>query len=374
MEKFEIQPIPGSALPDVARFLRRWRADRDEESSIERPVAEDVGSTERRLRWLLLENPLATGVSQHGFCIRDASGAIRGLDISFPNAFVAGDQRLLGLCSGAFFVEPEARMLGFFLFKRHLSSSGYSFFFSTSCNANSGPVWKTMGGRSVPNSDTEYILPLRLDVMFPTFLTGTISNRAAGMARIAGQCANPVLQLLARKATDLTIEPCRDWEKLSSLFHRHRCAQSMTTDRSAAFLAWRYAENSPNHPADICLFRDKSGNEGWFALGHVVRGRQEEIQGRILMDAIWPRDKMNFTDIFPAILRRVADKTDAIFFHPRSGIDYGECSRWIIPRRGPTRIFAVAAKGGPPVPVSSLDLVPADGDSAFRISVWPERF
>jgi hypothetical protein len=128
MSTFTIQPIPTSALPDVARFLRRWRADRDKESSIERQVPEDVASTERRLRWLLVDNPAAAGVDQHGFCIRDDEGAIRGLDLAFPNALVVGDRRVMGLCSGAFFVDPEARSLGFFLFKRHLRSPGYALF------------------------------------------------------------------------------------------------------------------------------------------------------------------------------------------------------------------------------------------------------
>lgn len=375
MERFDIQPILVSGLPEVANFLRRWRNDRDEESAIKRPVPEDVLSTERRLQWLLVENPLATGVSQHGFCIRDASGVIRGIDISFPAAFLTADQRLLGLCSGAFFVEPQARMLGFYLFKRNLSSPGYSFFFATTCNANSGPVWKAVGASSVPNCETEYVLPLRLDVMLPALLTGRTSSRVtAAMARVFGRCANPVVQLLAQKSAELTIEPCRDWEKLSELFHRHKSPHWITTDRSPEFLRWRYSLNSPNHPTDICLFRDKRGHEGWFSLGNIVRGRQGQIRGRVLLDAIWPREKMRFRDIFPTILRLVANKADAVFFQPRPGVDYGECSPWIIPRRGAPRIFAVTPKGSAPLAVSFLDLVPADGDSAFRISVWPERF
>jgi hypothetical protein len=373
MSRFEIQPILGSALPDVARFLRQWRAARDREASIEREVPEDVSSTVRRLRWLLLENPLAKDVEQHGFCVRDGSGAIRGIDLSFPNAFVAADQRVLGLCSGAFFVEPEARMLGFFLFKKHLGSPGYSLFYATSCNANSGPVWRTVGGRPVQGSDTEYIVPLKLDVMLPALLPDKLSTRVvAGVAGVVGRCANPVVRLLSRRSTALTIEPCRDWEKLSSLARRHRPTQFMTTDRSPAYLEWRYGQNSPNHPNDICVFRDTRGNEGWFSLGPVVRGRQAQIRGRILMDAIWARDKMSFPEIFPALLRLVTDKADALFLQPRAGVDYAECSRWSIPRRGATRIYAVAGRNG--VPGLPLDLVPADGDSAFRISVWPESF
>ena len=367
VKRFEIQAIHGSALPDVASFLHGWQGPRDEEVSIQRPVREDSLSTERRLEWLLVENPFAIPASHHGLCIRSASGAITGLLLSFPRAFLAGDQRLLGLCSGSFFVEPEARTLGFYLFKRYLNSPDYAFFFSTTCNANSGALWKTLGAADIANSDMEYILPINLDVMLPAFLTGrTSSPLAAAAARVFGRCANPVLQLLARKAARLVIEPCRDWEKLAALFRRHRSRDWITADRSAALLQWRYGQSSPNFPFDICVFRDTEGNEGWFALGTIVRGLQRQIRGSVLLDAMWPREKMRFRDILPAILHRAASTADGMFFQPRPGVDYGECGRWIIPfRLEAPRSFAIGGKEGEEVAVSSLDLVPADGDGAF---------
>ena len=367
IKKLEIRPLFGSALPDVAKFLHGWPANQDQGSAIQRCVREDSLSIEKRLRWLLVENPLATAASQHGLCIRDASGAIVGLLLSFPRVFLAGEERLLGLGSGGFFVEPHARTLGFYLFKRYLQTPGYAFFFSTTCNADSGALWKRLGACAVPNSDTEYILPLDLEVMLPVFLAGrTSSAMAAAIARVVGRCAGPALRLFGRTATALTVEPCRDWAKLAELFRRHRSPDWMTTDRSAAFLAWRYGEGSPSHPLDICVFRDTRGNEGWFSLGNTICGHQGQIRGSVLLDAIWPREQMSFRDILPAILQRVASKADAIFLQPRLGVDYRDCSRWIIPYRlEAPQVFAIARKGGAPLAVSTLDLVPADGDSAL---------
>jgi len=138
----------------------------------------------------LLENPVTTDASRHGFCIRDTSGVIRGLSLNFPGAFLVGDQRLLGLGSGSFLVERQARTGGLYLFKSYLNSPGYSFFFATTCNAKSAVLWEKLGGSAVPDSETEYILPIKLDVLLPAFLTGRTSSRVAvGIARTFGRCA-----------------------------------------------------------------------------------------------------------------------------------------------------------------------------------------
>jgi hypothetical protein len=165
----------------------------------------------------------------------------------------------------------------------------------------------------------------------------------------------------------LAVERCRDWEKLSELFRRHRSQNLITTERSAQFLQWRYGPGSPNHPSDIYLFRDQLGNEGWFALGKMIRGRyQGQVRGCVLLDAIWPRGKMSFRDILPAILQLVPSEADAIFFRSRPGLDYGKCSRLIVPRRlDAPSVWAMTRKGSARLQVSALDLVIADGDSAW---------
>ncbi|MGH9593931.1 MAG: hypothetical protein ACRD5L_12630, partial [Bryobacteraceae bacterium] len=195
MERFEIQPVLPSALPDVADFLQRWR----ENEAIPRGATESLECIQRRLRWLLVENPAAMEDSPLGVCLRDDNGVIRGINLAFPAAFLAGDKRLLGLCSGSFFVEPPARSMGFYLFKKYLGSAGYSFYFATTCNAASSALWASLGACPIPDSQTQYILPLRLDVMIPAFVaTRTASKLASGLAQIAGWCANPILRSFTR--------------------------------------------------------------------------------------------------------------------------------------------------------------------------------
>jgi hypothetical protein len=190
------------------------------------------------------------------------------------------------------------------------------------------------------------------------------------MARAVGRCGNAARRLLAKRSTSLTLEPCHDWEKLSTLSRQHGSADLITARRSPEYLEWRYSATSPNHPVDIHLFRDRRGNEGWFALGRISRGREGQIRGRVLLDVSWPRAKMDFSEIFPSVARLAAAGADTLVFQSRPGVDYRTCGLGIFTRRfSAPRVFAVTPRGGRPVVFSSLDLVPADGDSAFRISV-----
>ncbi len=328
---------------------------------------------EERLRWLLLANPFADPGCPLGFCIRDASGVMRGLLLSFPSRWIAGEQKLMALASGGFFVEPQARSIGFFLFKKHLRPKGYSFFFSTTCNTNSAPLWQVAGACAVPNSDSEYILPFRLHTLLPALLAGrTASRTARAVAHGLGRCGNQIMRLAEGRSTGITAEPCRDWEKLSHLFHRNRTSPLMTADRSPEFLEWRYGRASDPFPSGVYLFRDTRGYEGWFSLGMGMRGREGQISGAVLLDAVWPGEKIGFTEILPEIIRLVAGKCDLLSIRPRPGITLRGCSRWVIRRRfEPPTGFAIGPNGHSRTIAEALDLCPADGDGALPTSFSP---
>jgi hypothetical protein len=360
MTRFELQPLVRSALPDVAAFLHT-----------QKPVSETIFSIERRLGWLLIDNPVTVEDSNLGYCIRDNQGVIRGINLYFPSAFLSADTRLLGLCSGSFFVEPPARSLGFYLFKKYLSTPGYSFYFSSTCNSSSSELWKGIGGLPVPNSDREYILPLRLDNLMPAFVASRTSSRfAAGIARLCGRCVNPVLRYLTHSPAKLNMEPCQDWEKLSELSRRHRPPDQMTSDRSPAFLQWRYGPGSPAYPCSVYLFRDKLGNEGWFSVGDLSHGQAGPLRQSVLLDAIWPREKMSFKHIFREIVRTAAASADAIIFRWQPGLHYRDYNRCIIPYKlEAPRAFVIVPKGAAPYPLDSLDYDDSDY-VAWRFQ-WP---
>ncbi len=353
MERFEIHPVFLEALPEVAAFLHHW-------PKVE-GASENVGDIERRLKWLLIDNPAVGHDSAVGQCIRDRAGAIRGLNLSYPAAFVSDDRRLLGLCAGSYFVDPAARSLGFYLFKKYLKTPGYDFYFASTCNAASSELWKTMGGCPVPNSGIEYIVPLRMDAVLASYIAARTSSQvAAGIARVCGLGANPILRLLTRPSNKLTIEPCQDWDKLAALFHSHRSPSEITSDRSPALLAWRYGPGSPSHPCGVYLVRDALGNEGWFALGDLTHGQGGQLRESVLLDAIWPREHMEFAAIFQEIIRGAAGSADTISFRWQPGLDVSALSVAIPHKLPAPRAFVSVPKGASPLPLSVLDYDDSD--------------
>jgi hypothetical protein len=362
MDRFEIQPVVCSALSDVAAFLEQQLSLKPEFSSVKPACSQSALSTERRLRWLLLENPSATKGTPHGYCVRDESGAIRGLNLAFPATFLAADQRIRGLGSGSFFVDPPARSLGFYLFKKYLGIKGYSFHFASTCNAVSSELWRNAGGRAVPGSETEYVLPLQLDVMLPAFVASrTRSRSAVRLARLCGRTADQALRILTRPSTSLTIEPCQDWKMLSELSFRHRSAKHVTSERTVEYLEWRYGPASPLFPCGVYLVTDRRGNQGWFAVGDLSRGKTAPFRESALLDVIWPENRMDFKSLFQAILRVAADGADSIFFRGRPGFDFSEFRPWAIRRRLPApRAFVITPKGTPQMPVDSLEYDDSD--------------
>jgi hypothetical protein len=287
--------------------------------------------------------------------------------ISFPADFVGGDRRLVALASGSFFVEASASTAGFFMFKKHLANPGPHFFFATTCNTNSAPIWRALGAQPIDHSASEYVLPLNLGDMLPALIAGHADRRVAeSVVRAAGRVGSELVSPWVRRAPRLSVTPCRDWEKLAALFERHRSYDTITAHRTARFLEWRYGPGSPNHSAKIHLVCDSRGNEGWFIVDDVVRGKTGQLRGALLVDFVWPDDRMPAKDLLGAIVHVCPRETHALFLRARLGSSYHRSSRFVISRSLRTpEPSSVLHPGERSLTAASLDLVPADGDSAF---------
>ena len=141
--------------PDVAAFLY----EQQDITSREDPTQATPSNDD--LRWLLT-NPHRREDLPLGDTLRDSEGRIFGMIVHVPRVYRLDSRRLLGACGGHWFVDSTARMQGFFMLRRFFSASGYDFIFANSANRQSGPIWVKCGAQMVPESEVEYLFPIRL--------------------------------------------------------------------------------------------------------------------------------------------------------------------------------------------------------------------
>src|SRR5277367_6551951 len=120
MAGYEFKPIVEEDLADVAAFLTRQQeiTSRDDFTQ-PRPREDD-------LRWLLRNPHLRPGLN-HGETLRGPEGTILGMILAVPRMYLLGDQRLLGLAGGNFYVDASVRLQGFFMLRRFLGTQGVEF-------------------------------------------------------------------------------------------------------------------------------------------------------------------------------------------------------------------------------------------------------
>ena len=150
----QFKPIVEDDLSEVAAFLNvQQEITSREDPTQSRPSGDN-------LRWLLKNPHLNPGLTL-GDTLRTSDGKILGMILAVPRLYRLGDRRLLGLAAGNFFVDASARMQGFFLLRRFLSTqqptSGMRIP-ATASRGRCGPNACLM----VPESDIEYLFPFRL--------------------------------------------------------------------------------------------------------------------------------------------------------------------------------------------------------------------
>jgi hypothetical protein len=309
VDHFEIASIRENNLAEVATFLATSEAARDA-----KPEAADrsIESILERLHWRLMDNP-ARFSDDLGQCLRSAGGGLVGVNLMIPSWFRFGDQRLRGLCGGSFFVEPAARMQGFFLFRRFLKTNGADFVFATTCNASAGALWKKLGAKEVPDSDCRWTLILNGAPIAEELALRKGAGRAvAAMSRMAGRLAKPLLAP-GKGRQRVSFRPCRDWDRLASLAAQNRDPCLLACERSAAHLAWRYEQSPAPEGHHVYEFAEQGSNVGWLAVGRKPNsGLRRQIRNFAILDIVRPRMAGTGASLLGALSELYADRADQI--------------------------------------------------------------
>ena len=326
MAGYAIQAIDEANFSEIPPFLIRsiqsLNSSQDpSHEPVDQPVRPDTLAGD--YRWLLDEdNPDPVEGIPPGEIIRDDQGSIVGMICYHPVFFRLGDRRLLGLGVHNFYVDPAVRMQGFILFRRYLNQPQADFCFSTTCNANSSPLWAKCGAAEVPNSDAEYLLVFRTGaVMQEVAINKRLPKALSSGLRLVGPLADLVLRP-GKTAHRFAVERCDDWDRLSAIAAEHRDPSRLTPDRRAAIMKRTYEAMTRIGVAagnldGTYLFNDPSGREGWFSVRARNRGRLGQIRGVDLLDIVWPRNLMTFEDVLPAIIDVVRSHADLLSIRDR---------------------------------------------------------
>jgi len=285
-------------------------------------------------------------------------GAVAGVHLAIPQRFVAGGRVLHALCSSALFVDDSARLQGFVMFRRFLGQPDVDFCFASTCNTASAALWERVGGRAVEASQHETILPLHPRRVVASLIPAGSRRGAAVAAAAVGGGALRLARSWGRRGAQA--EPTQDWERLAACARRH-VDRSISGERTARFLAWRYGQN-PAPAYRVWFVHDRAGREGWLAAGPLYRPAAPDLRCWIVTDVVWPGD----ADVGPpllAIAQQLSDAADMIAIRGSAARRVRLPAPMVLRRRFP-QVPAWWHSRDATLSDMTLDLVPADGDVA----------
>ncbi len=355
MPGFEIRAINEHDLPEVVPFMLRSTA------ALQIPRTPPAESEPEAFsladfRWLLQESARAIDDRiPSGEIIRNPAGVVVGMIGYSPKSFWLGSKRFLGLGAHNYYVDSGVGMQAFILFKRYMNNPAADFCFSTTCNANSGPLWTKMGAAKLPNSDAEFLLVLK---------TGPFLEEVAHRKRIPvalARALGPVGSLAdffiraSRGRRRLKIERCQDWGRLAAIAERYRDHDRLTPERTELVLrelheAVSQCAISTGGIEGIYRFADSRGHEGWLSLRTKTRGRSKQIRSVILHDLVWPRSSFEIADILSAISEATHGWADVLSVRDFAslGLNTGQrgLRKWALP--APEGFIVSQARSGLP--------------------------
>jgi len=360
MSDYMMATIGPADVPEAAEFIVRSATTLRREDGFDAYLSgEDVSQMRQGLQSRLFENPFCRADIPPGLVLKNDQGAIVGTLMTYPWRYLLGERSLLGLAASVFFVDPAARMQGFFMFRRYLNTTGVDFWYANTCNARSGAIWQKSGGIVVPESGIEYMVVFHVGpVAEELALRRGASKAVRRIYRIAGALARP---LTWQRRSGLALARETDWQRMAVIADKDRDPAILTCHRSDAYLRWTYESALKQGAVEIYRFEDTHGNAGWFSLNRARRGKANQIRGVKLLDVVWPRDRIDFRNVLRAIIEKARVNSDLLSIRPRPGMAL-EPRRVAVIRRSlpaPEAFVLVRAKGGPDLS-RIIDLAAAD--------------
>ena len=238
-------------------------------------------SPERRLRWLLLQNPARTPEVPLGWCIRDAGRRVVGALLCVPFRVAARGVTRTALMSCKFFVDELYRGAGLVPFRSYLKLGRQYPLFCTSANAVSGELFAGAGGYAIAGTDHTMLgvgrhAPLAEEWLF----------RRTGRPELSRVAALPA-RLLPRRSIgrgEGELRPLASVEEVVAL-DLPPPGDAIAVVRDLSYLRWRYFSGESAN--EVLCFRGIGAAARMVVVNQVRSGHRSQIRVLNVLD-VWP--------------------------------------------------------------------------------------
>jgi GNAT superfamily N-acetyltransferase len=296
--------IDESDIPDVAAFLARQTRPGE-------AIVSNLMAPERRLRWLLLENPCRSNDIPLGWKIRNETGVVVGAAICIPFHVGAGEFSAVALMFAKFFVDPDYRGMGLGIFMRFVREGRRFPLFCASTNAKSGELFSRMGGTIIPGMDHTM-----LGIRRPKPLIEEWIYRRTGRPALAKILSIPAV-LAPGRNSQRRRNGSAELRRLQNIDEIAAVGLSTTANilgvvRDRDYLQWRYL--SGERATDIYSFRNGGDVARLVVVEEIRSGHRGQIRVLNILDIFPPTNAESAPLLASALAAQYEIRFDVIWF------------------------------------------------------------
>ena len=292
--------IAEADIPDVAAYLAR-------QAGAGEAVMASPMPPERRLRWLLLENPARTHDVPLGWCIRDAGRSVVGALLCVPFRVAARGVTRTALMSCKFFVDESYRGAGVVPFRSYLKLGRQYPLFCTSANAVSGELFAGAGAYAIGGTDHTMLGVTRHAALAEEWVF-----RRTGRPELSRVVALPA-RLLPRRSIgrgEGELRPLPSVEAVVAL-DLPLPGDAIAVVRDLSYLRWRYfSRESAN---DVFCFRAVRAAARMVVVNQVRSGYRSQIRVLNVLDVWPPLDADSAPPLTRVLWQRYRGRFDALW-------------------------------------------------------------
>ena len=322
-------------------------------------------------RWYCFENPEVRDDLPKGFVARNEKGEVVGVKLCAPQRFRCGDEELVLLLGGGYYVDQAYRGVGLRLMRAFLETEDRVSQFASTMNEVSGALYERYGGYPIPHTEHEMIGVLRWGPFVEEILQRRLGQGA--LARLAAQPAGLLPGRVSRRASGRLV-PIESADALGGIDievpSEHR--DQISAVRDERFLRWRYFDG-PDRTRHVFVYESPSGERVLVTTRLDARGHRNQMRTLTVLDYWGKAPQSAIADVARLLTARFRGEADLLVFRGQPPERQAALRQAGLMRRALPRAIGVCIDRAGRLPTREWYLVPADGDTATAPSLLDDE-